>query len=191
MSALSLRAYGRHRGALGLPGRTYRAVAKAVASGRLVRSVGRDEQGRPLILDADLADREWASATDPGRRRRVDLIDPRPAARMAPSAPTFTDVERRFAARVADVGAALVVGFVAVPEIVLGALEALRERAGREPTPAELEAVLLGGDDGTWGYAMLGAVLAATDGVSDSDRLAMARADGRDAVHAEENTDGN
>lgn len=40
------------------------AVSKAVSSGRLVASVGRDARGRPQIIDADLADREWTAKTD-------------------------------------------------------------------------------------------------------------------------------
>jgi hypothetical protein len=34
-------------------------ISKAVASGRLNESVGRGEHGQPVILDAQLAEREW------------------------------------------------------------------------------------------------------------------------------------
>lgn len=40
------------------------AVSKAVKRGRLSKSVIRDEQGRPWVVDVDLADREWTGTTD-------------------------------------------------------------------------------------------------------------------------------
>jgi hypothetical protein len=40
------------------------AVSKAVSSGRLVQSVTRDENGRPWVVDPELADREWARNTN-------------------------------------------------------------------------------------------------------------------------------
>jgi len=49
---LSLRAFAK------LVGVTDKAVRKAIASGRLVRSVGRDDRG-PFVRDAALARREW------------------------------------------------------------------------------------------------------------------------------------
>jgi len=38
---------------------TDRAVRKAIASGRLLRSVGRTAKNRPVIVDVPLARREW------------------------------------------------------------------------------------------------------------------------------------
>src|SRR5262245_29839774 len=46
------------------------AVGKAVASGRLSQSVGRDGRGRPFIADVGIAEREWRenrSRPTPGR----------------------------------------------------------------------------------------------------------------------------
>lgn len=63
MSApLTLTAYAARRGC------SVKSVSVAVSSGRLVQSVGRDERGRPVILDPELADREWTANT----RRRAD-----------------------------------------------------------------------------------------------------------------------
>lgn len=36
------------------------SISRAIKTGRLVRSVGRTETGAPCIIDADLADQEWA-----------------------------------------------------------------------------------------------------------------------------------
>lgn len=63
---LSLRAYGRHRNGLGLPGGNAVAVSRAIATQRLVRSVVYVE-GTAQIADAALADQEWASNTDLSR----------------------------------------------------------------------------------------------------------------------------
>jgi hypothetical protein len=57
---LSLRAYARRRGC------SAEAVSKAITTGRLSRSVVRVD-GQPKIADPDLADREWAEATDQTR----------------------------------------------------------------------------------------------------------------------------
>lgn len=56
---ISLREYARHRAARGFVGTSAAAVSKAVASGRLVKSVVRDHRGQPKIADPELADREW------------------------------------------------------------------------------------------------------------------------------------
>ena len=75
---MSLRAYSRRRGC------TLRAVQVAILSGRLTAaSVGRDERGRPFISSADVADREWASAT---RAERVPITG-----RTAPRRSTRSD----------------------------------------------------------------------------------------------------
>jgi hypothetical protein len=56
LELLSLRAYALRRGV------SAEAVSKAVASGRLHKSVTRVD-GRPKIVDPELADREWAANT--------------------------------------------------------------------------------------------------------------------------------
>ena len=55
--AMTLTAYAKRRGC------SVKSVSLAASSGRLVESVGRDDRGRPVILDPDLADREWATNT--------------------------------------------------------------------------------------------------------------------------------
>ena len=78
---MTLTDYARRRGC------STAAVSKAVATGRLTSSVGRDAQGRPTILDPDAADREW----DANTRARVEYIEPsrrdRDARRPLPRAP--------------------------------------------------------------------------------------------------------
>lgn len=63
---LTLTAYAARRGVSTM------SVSRAIASGRLVASVGRTERGRPTILDPELADREWADHT----RQRADQQEP-------------------------------------------------------------------------------------------------------------------
>lgn len=60
--SMSLTAYAKRRGVSAV------AVSKAVATDRLVQSVGRNDRGQPVILDPELADREWTANT----RRRAD-----------------------------------------------------------------------------------------------------------------------
>ena len=62
LQPLSLRAYALRRGV------SAEAVSKAVAAGRLDKSVARDKNGAPKIADPDLADREWEANT----RQRID-----------------------------------------------------------------------------------------------------------------------
>lgn len=83
MTPMTLTAYAARRGV------SVKAVSKAVAAGRLERSVTRDEHGAPKIADPDLADREW----DANTRRRVDRASdeqpadaPPPAQSEAPAA---------------------------------------------------------------------------------------------------------
>lgn len=55
--ALTLTAYAARRGC------SVKSVSRAIAAGRLVASVGRDDRGRPTIADPELADREWDANT--------------------------------------------------------------------------------------------------------------------------------
>ncbi len=50
---MSLRQFAAHVGV------SHSRIVEGVASGRLARSIGRDARGRPVILDAALARREW------------------------------------------------------------------------------------------------------------------------------------
>jgi phage terminase Nu1 subunit (DNA packaging protein) len=56
---LSLRAFARRQGV------ALSAVQRAIADGRLAQAVGRDEQGRPCIVDAERAAAEWEANTRP------------------------------------------------------------------------------------------------------------------------------
>ena len=79
MMPMSLTAYAKRRGVSPV------AVSKAVARGRLSASVGRNDRDQPVILDPELADREWEAntrqrvdhaASEPAPRRRGDPIQP-------------------------------------------------------------------------------------------------------------------
>lgn len=65
---MSLRQYAATRKERRLPGGTHGAVRKAIASGRLSKSVRVDGKGRPLI-DSKVADSEWSTKTDPTQAR--------------------------------------------------------------------------------------------------------------------------
>lgn len=67
------REYARHRAAFGATGGTHSAVAKAIASGRLVASLVRDSAGR-VRIDQEKADLEWGLTTDPAQQREPDEL---------------------------------------------------------------------------------------------------------------------
>jgi hypothetical protein len=58
---LSIRSYAAHRKSNGLPGGTHGAVRKAIEAGRIALIGGK--------VDADQADQDWASKTDPAKQR--------------------------------------------------------------------------------------------------------------------------
>lgn len=76
---LTLTAYAERRGC------SVKSVSIAVRDRRLVESVGRNDRGQPVILDPELADREWTANT----RRRADVPAREPASseRAAASQP--------------------------------------------------------------------------------------------------------
>jgi hypothetical protein len=63
---MNLQAYAKHRKARGLRGTSHVAVLKAIESGRLTEPAVRKIDGKWLI-DAPLADAQWAGNTDPSR----------------------------------------------------------------------------------------------------------------------------
>jgi hypothetical protein len=75
MAFISMNKYAQLRGVSAM------AVSKAVKSGRLVRSVLRDAEGKPKGIDPDVADIEWTRNTNPvhGGKREVEST-PAPAA---------------------------------------------------------------------------------------------------------------
>jgi hypothetical protein len=62
MALMNEREYADHRKALGLPGATQAAVNKAVHSGRITKVMDRTSQR--LMIDAEIADAQWARNTD-------------------------------------------------------------------------------------------------------------------------------
>jgi hypothetical protein len=80
---ISLSAYAGRRGV------TPKAVSKAVAAGRLVASIGRDARGQPVVLDPDLADREWEANT----RQRADRAARESASGAGSAAPAPPESE--------------------------------------------------------------------------------------------------
>ena len=64
---MNLQAYANHRKALGLRGTSHVAVRDACIDGRLTPPAVRRE-GRSWIIDADLADEQWATRTDPSEK---------------------------------------------------------------------------------------------------------------------------
>lgn len=84
---LSMRAYAQTRKARGLTGTSHVAVHHAIASGRLVRAVVHDAEGKVIGILPDVADAEWDANTDalnggagpePGAVRQLDLIPNKP-----------------------------------------------------------------------------------------------------------------
>ena len=61
---MNLKQYADHRKALGLRGQTHVAVINACNDGRLSEPAVRRE-GRSWIINAELADEQWATRTDP------------------------------------------------------------------------------------------------------------------------------
>lgn len=109
MATVSLREFGRMRGVSG------EAVRKAIASGRLQRSVVYDEKKRPSI-DPEIAEQEWAAATHPthgGKRGeaatvkeslQVDPADDTPRPTPGGAAATFAQsraIKEAYLARLA------------------------------------------------------------------------------------------
>lgn len=71
MKPISIREYARRKDI------SHTAVEIAIKSGRLSKSVVRDDRGRPKIGDPDLADREWAANTDQSAPRNRITGDPK------------------------------------------------------------------------------------------------------------------
>jgi len=68
------------------------AVSRAIARGRLNKSITRDDKGRPWVTDVALADLEWAQNTD--YTKAPTYVKEREAARAeALSAPALTVAE--------------------------------------------------------------------------------------------------
>ena len=95
---MNLQAYANHRKALGLRGTSHVAVINAYNDGRLSEPAVRRE-GRSWIINAELADEQWATRTDPseygghagGGSRPIGTEGPaqqEPAASPAPAAPS-------------------------------------------------------------------------------------------------------
>ena len=112
-------------------GKSHPAVLKAIKSGRLVRSVRRDAQGRVVDIDPVEGAREW--------KNRAKLPPPARDPARGPSAAEAADVARRLSAVVeADFDETKRLALNLVPRVIEGAREVLRAAKEREPTAAEL-----------------------------------------------------
>ena len=116
---MNLQQYGDHRKALGLRGTSHVAVIKAIQAGRLAPPAV-TRKGRGWEINAELADQQWADATDPTERgtghHRGE--EPPPAAEPPPTKPPPQRQEP---------GAPKGVPPRAVSESVLAAVKAKRE----------------------------------------------------------------
>ena len=94
---MNLQAYANHRKALGLRGTSHVAVINAYKDGRLSEPAVRRD-GRSWVINAELADEQWAARTDPseygghagGGSRPIGIKTPaqqEPASSPAPAAP--------------------------------------------------------------------------------------------------------
>jgi hypothetical protein len=84
---MNLQAYANHRKALGLRGTSHVAVRDACLDGRLTPPAVRRE-GRNWIIDADLADEQWATRTDPSEKGAMGGGTARPIGIAPAAAPT-------------------------------------------------------------------------------------------------------
>ena len=176
---MRLRAYARHRKAEGLIGGTLGAVQQAITSGRLEKSVGRDANGKPLILDAGLADREWFANT---RADRVPIAVAARAKEIPKEATSAAAVAGRLAELIeTDLLERNRQVLDLMPYAVEGAVAALAEvgRAGELAQALHL-------DDEDAGVMLAAELLSIADGERDGeregDRQAIARDVGREAV---------
>lgn len=99
--AISVRAFARRVGV------TENAVRKGAKSGRLERSLARGTRNRPVIVDVDLAEREWRENQDPAKLRStrsrrgsedagaIGRAVPAPAKDKPSDAPTTAEERRR------------------------------------------------------------------------------------------------
>lgn len=82
---MNLQAYANHRKALGLRGQSHVAVLNAIKDGRLTPPAV-ERQGRGWIINADLADAQWAGRTDPDNRGGMGGGTDLPISRAVPAA---------------------------------------------------------------------------------------------------------
>jgi hypothetical protein len=82
---MNLQAYANHRKALGLRGQSHVAVLNAIKDGRLTPPAI-ERQGRSWIINADLADAQWAGRTDPDNRGGMGGGTDLPIGRSTPAA---------------------------------------------------------------------------------------------------------
>jgi hypothetical protein len=81
---MNLQAYANHRKALGLRGTSHVAVINAYNDGRLSEPAVRRE-GRSWIINAELADEQWAARTDPSEYGAMGGGTARPIGVEAPA----------------------------------------------------------------------------------------------------------
>lgn len=114
--SLSIRAYARHREALGLPGATDAAVRKAIKAGRITKNADG-------TIDPAKADAQWAGQTDPSMQRGEAAQAQAQASRAASSGkPASTRP---------------------VPQTALDSVHETLAEAGQDPDPAAGGAVTI------------------------------------------------
>lgn len=106
---MNLQAYANHRKALGLRGTSHVAVINAINDGRLSEPAVR-RQGRSWIINAELADEQWANRTDPseqgamggGTARPIGTSTTPPAASVGPSLAISKQVKAAYEAKLTE-----------------------------------------------------------------------------------------
>jgi hypothetical protein len=112
---VNLQAYANHRKALGLRGQSHVAVLNAIQDGRLSAPAVRRE-GRAWVIDADVADQQWAATTDlsgpgggaprplapPSKGRRSEDAPPPPSPGGVPPLAASKAIKAAFDAKLAQ-----------------------------------------------------------------------------------------
>lgn len=106
---MNLQAYANHRKTLGLRGTSHVAVINAINDGRLSEPAVR-RQGRSWVINAELADAQWANRTDPseqgamggGTARPIGASTTPPAANVGPSLAISKQVKAAYEAKLTE-----------------------------------------------------------------------------------------
>ena len=122
---MNLQQYANHRKALGLRGASHVAVLKAIERGRLMAPAV-ERQGRSWEIDPELADQQWADATNTAERGSGHHRGQEPVA-AAPAPTQQQEPVRRATAQRQETATPKGVPPRAVSEAVLAAVKAKRE----------------------------------------------------------------
>lgn len=160
------------------------AVLKAAQSGRLNRSVRRDDQGRVVDVEPVLGAKEWANKGRLSPAERNGARDPGTPASAAPNL-VLGGLDA-----IGRPGAPFLGIRIPLDAFLEGASSALRE-VGKEPTPDALRAAVAARGDAAWWVAAFAALSAAFEGELSAEEIAaMWEAEGHEAVLGEEDGHG-